>query len=180
MFDHIILFKQMIKTLNMTTFEFQTQILQMSDFIEGFALKFTRNEENAKDLAQDTILKAFKNKDKFAPNTNLKGWLMIMMRNIFINGVRKKSNKMTTYNSDDWKVINGETDYYSPHNILGTKEIMKIINGLPDDLRVPFYRHYEGFKYQEIADELGLPLGTVKSRIFQARKLLAAKLTDLN
>lgn len=164
----------------MTTFEFQTQIVQMSDFIEGFAMKFTRNSENAKDLAQDTILKAIKNKDKFKPNTNLKGWLMIMMRNIFINGVRKKSNKMTIYNSEDYKVINGEMDTYSPDNIYSAKQIQKIINDLPPDLREPFMRHFEGYKYQEIADDYDLPLGTVKSRIFQARKLLASQLSHLN
>lgn len=160
----------------MTTFEFQTQILQLQDFINGFALKYTKNSENAKDLAQETIYRAFKNKDKFRTNTNLKGWLMVMMRNIFINGVRKKSNQMISYNSEDYKVMVGEIDEYLPHNVINTNDIFKAIENLPDDLKLPFMRHFEGFRYQEIADEMNIPLGTVKSRIFQARKILSTKI----
>jgi RNA polymerase sigma-70 factor (ECF subfamily) len=161
----------------MTTTDFQAQIISLQDKITGFALQYTRNMENAKDLAQETILRAFLNHDKFRSNTNLKGWLKIMMRNIFINGIRKKSNQLIHCDSDSYIVMNGESDAYTPFNELMTGQIIEKIEALSDDIRVPFELHLEGFKYKEIADQLNIPIGTVKSRVFNARKVLSKELS---
>ncbi len=160
----------------MTTADFQSQIVNLSDYINGFALKYTRNQENAQDLAQETILRAFLNKEKFRTNTNLKGWLKIMMRNIFINGVRKKSYQMIHCDSDSYKVMNGESFEYTPIDQMMEGQILGEIQNLNVDLRRPFELHLEGFKYKEIAAQLEIPIGTVKSRVFQARKRLSSKL----
>ncbi|WP_070138308.1 RNA polymerase sigma factor [Crocinitomix algicola] len=157
----------------MTRTDYQTQILDLSDFINGFALKYTRNTELAKDLAQDTILKAITNYDKFRTNTNLKGWLKVIMRNIFINNIRKMSNKMIHCDSDSFIVNQGETDRITPIDRMMELQIKAEIEDLNLDLKVPFKMHMEGFKYKEIADKLSIPMGTVKSRVFQARKKLS-------
>jgi RNA polymerase sigma factor (sigma-70 family) len=162
----------------MTAFEFNTRVIDLNEFIKGFALKYTRNEDLAKDLAQETILKALANREKFRTNTNLKGWLKVILKNTFINAYRKKSNQMISYNSEDYKVMTGEADEYTPDNILMTKYIEKLIAKLDDDLSVPFMMHVDGFKYHEIAEELNLPLGTVKSRIHQTRKILSGQLEN--
>jgi len=162
----------------MTTFEFQTQILNLNDFIQHFAMKFTRDADKAKDLAQETVLKAFSNYDKFRTNTNLKGWLRVIMRNIFINGYRKKINTVIKYNSDDFYVQQGQADHYSPDHKMMKDEIQAFINSLNDQVRIPFEMHCAGFKYQEIMESMNLPIGTIKSRIFQARKLLAQKINN--
>lgn len=161
----------------MTAFEFRTQILNLSDFIHHFAKKYAQDEDTAKDLAQETILKAFTNYDKFRINTNLKGWLRVIMRNIFINGYRRRSSRLVKYDSDSFTVMQGETDYYGPDAIFHKEQIEKAVAGLSDDFKIPFERHCSGFKYQEIADEMGLPIGTVKSRIFQARKILSEQIS---
>jgi len=160
----------------MTTADFQAQIINLSDYIDGFALKYTRNKENAKDLAQETILRAFLNRDKFRTNTNLKGWLKIMMRNIFINSIRKKSHQMINYDSESYKVINGEAFNFTPIDQMMEGQIISEIEALADDFRVPFQMHLEGYKYKEIAENLEIPIGTVKSRVFQARKKLSERI----
>ena len=158
----------------MTAFEFNTRLIDLNDYIRGFAMKYTRDETLAEDLAQETILKALSNREKFRTNTNLKGWLKVILKNTFINSYRKKSNQMISYNSEDYQVMTGEADTYAPDNIMMTKHVNKIIDSLSPDLSIPFRLHFEGFKYQEIADKMELPIGTVKSRIHQARKILSS------
>ncbi len=161
----------------MTAQDFQMQIVNLSSSINGFALKYTRNKENARDLAQETILRAFLNHEKFRTNTNLKGWLNIMMRNIFINSVRKKSYQMIHCDSDNYRVMTGEPDEFTPIDQMMEGQIIEEIESLNEDIKRPFQLHLEGFKYKEIADELEIPIGTVKSRVFQARKKLSNVLT---
>lgn len=162
----------------MTAFEFNARVIDLNDFIKGFALKYTRNEDLAQDLAQETILKALSNREKFRTNTNLKGWLKVILKNTFINSYRKKSNQMITYDSDDFKVMNGKTDNYAPDNMMMTDHIWGLIEDLDNDLFQPFTMHMEGFKYHEIAEDMNLPLGTVKSRIHQTRKILSSQLLN--
>jgi len=162
----------------MTAFEFNARVIDLNDFIKGFALKYTRNEDLAQDLAQETILKALSNREKFRTNTNLKGWLKVILKNTFINSYRKKSNQMITYDSEDFKVMNGKTDYYTPDNMMMTDHIWELIDDLDNDLSQPFTMHMEGYKYHEIAEEMDLPLGTVKSRIHQTRKILSSQLLN--
>lgn len=156
--------------------DFETQIINMSDYLSNSAKMLTRDEENAKDLAQETVIRALENYDKYKKDTNLKGWLKVMMRNIFINGIRKKSNQTTTYDSDDYRVMIGEVDNYSPEDAYSTAQIYLLIEQLIEEYRIPFELYTDGFKYAEIAEQLEIPIGTVKSRIFQARKLLSEKI----
>lgn len=135
----------------------------------------TKNQDDAKDLFQETAFRALTNRDKFSPGTNFKAWSFTIMKNIFINNYRKKMKANTIMDStDNMYYINSGSISISngaEANIL-MKEITGMIERLDDSIRIPFLMHYQGFKYQEIADELKLPLGTVKSRIFFARKEL--------
>ena len=158
----------------MSTHEFNLKIEQISQYLHSFALNLTKNSEDAKDLYQETTYRALVNKDKFAPDTNLKAWLFTIMKNIFINNYRKRmkantimdsTNNLYFINSGSTEINQGETDIF-------IKELNSMIDSLDGSLRIPFMMHYEGFKYQEIAEELDLPLGTIKSRIFFARKEL--------
>ena len=163
------------KRNQMSTIEFQERLNQLSSVLNTFAYNLTKNVEDAKDLFQQTAFRALSNKEKFRPGTNLKAWLFTIMKNIFINNYRKKVKANTISDSTDnlyylnsgSNVINNKAE----SNIM-LKELHEMVGGLDESLKVPFMMHYEGFKYQEIADQLTLPLGTVKSRIFFARKEL--------
>ena len=163
----------------MSTVEFNTQFDKLSRILHSFAYSLTKNVEDAKDLFQETAFRAMTNRDKFRPGTNFKAWLFTIMKNIFINNYRKKVKANTIMDStDNMHYINSGSQIV--RNDAGSNILMEELNGmidhLDDSLKVPFIMHYEGFKYQEIADELELPLGTVKSRIFFARKELKEKI----
>ncbi len=151
------------------------QLSRISNSLRAFSLKLTGNNSDAEDLYQDTAVRIITNADKYNPGTNFKAWAVTIMRNIFINNYRKKVRRNMIIdqtpnnyylNSGDRMVDNdGETN-------VTFNELMALVDTLPDDFRVPFMMAYEGFKYEEIAEELGSPLGTIKSRIFFARKKL--------
>jgi RNA polymerase sigma-70 factor (ECF subfamily) len=147
----------------------------MSPLLHAFAYNLTKNQEDAKDLYQETAFRAMTNRDKFRPGTNFKAWLFTIMKNIFINNYRKKVKANTIMDStDNMYYINSGSSIINndgESNIM-MKELNKMIAALDDGIRIPFLMHYRGYKYQEIADHLELPLGTVKSRIFFARKEL--------
>jgi len=158
----------------MSTIEFNTQFNKLTTLLNSFAYNLTKNSEDASDLYQETALRALSNRDKFRPGTNFKAWSFTIMKNIFINNYRKKVKRNTIIDSTDnmYFINSGSTvENDAERNIL-MKELNRMIETLEDNLKIPFEKHYEGFKYQEIADELDLPLGTVKSRIFFARKAL--------
>lgn len=163
----------------MSQLEFYNRFHKMSPVLNAFAYNLTKNSEESKDLFQETAFRAMTNMDKFRPDTNLKAWLFTIMKNIFINNYRKKSKANTIiddtenlfYINTGGAAINNEAE---SNMILA--ELTGLIESLDDSIRVPFMMHYQGFKYQEIADQLDLPLGTVKSRIFFARKELKGKL----
>ncbi|MEM6394826.1 MAG: RNA polymerase sigma factor [Bacteroidota bacterium] len=163
----------------MSQIEFNAQFDQMTGMLQSFAYNLTKNAEDAKDLYQETAFRAMTNRDKFRMGTNLKAWLFTIMKNIFINNYRKKMKANTIMdNTDNLYYLNSgrqtiEND--GDGNIL-IKELRRMIDQLDDSTRIPFLMHYQGFKYQEIADQLDLPLGTVKSRIFFARKDLKAQI----
>lgn len=159
----------------MSPLEFNARFDQLSVLLQSFAYNLTKNTEDAKDLFQETAFRAMTNREKFRPGTNLKAWLFTIMKNIFINNYRKKVKANTIMDSTDnlyylnsgsQSIANG-----AESNIV-MKELIKMIARLDDSTRIPFLMHYQGFKYQEIADHLDLPLGTIKSRIFFARKEL--------
>jgi len=159
----------------MSTVEFNVKLDQLTTLLNSFAYNLTKNSEEAKDLYQETAYRALTNKDKFRAGTNFKAWLFTIMKNIFINNYRKKVKANTIFDSTDNNFyLNSGSAVISNGAESGIllNELKKMLNDLDDNIRVPFQMHYEGFKYQEIADHLELPLGTVKSRIFFARKAL--------
>ncbi len=160
--------------------EFFTEFSRMTSMLNAFAYNLTKNSEDAKDLYQETAFRAMTNRDKFRPGTNLKAWLFTIMKNIFINNYRKKVKANTIMdNTDNLYYINSGAETVendADSNIL-IKELTGMIDVLDDSTRIPFLMHYQGFKYQEIADHLSLPLGTVKSRIFFARKDLKSQIS---
>ena len=159
----------------MSVLEFQAQFDQLTKILQGFAYNLTKNREEAKDLYQETAFRALSNRDKFIPGTNLKAWLLTIMKNIFINNYRKKVKANTIIDSTENQfLINSGSNAVnnSAESQILIDEITEMIGNLDDSLKVPFEMHRVGYKYQEIADKLKLPLGTVKSRIFFARKEL--------
>lgn len=163
----------------MSQMEFFTEFNRLTTLLNSFAYNLTKNSEDAKDLYQETAFRAMTNRDKFRPGTNLKAWLFTIMKNIFINNYRKKMKANTIMdNTDNLYYLNSgrqSIDNAADSNIL-IKELTGMIDELDDSTRIPFLMHYQGFKYQEIADHLSLPLGTVKSRIFFARKDLKTQI----
>ena len=159
----------------MSTTEFDSRFDQLSTLLHSFAYNLTKNVEDAKDLFQETAFRAMTNREKFRPGTNFKAWVFTIMKNIFINNYRKKVKANTIMDSTDnlYYINSGSTiiSNGAESNIL-MRELTKMIEELDDSIKIPFVMHYHGFKYQEIADHLELPLGTVKSRIFFARKEL--------
>ncbi len=161
--------------------QIQEQLDSISSSLRAFSLKLTGNAVDAEDLFQDTALRIITNADKYRQGTNFKAWAVTIMRNIFINNYRKKVRRNMIIdqtpnnyyiNSSDKAVDNdGE-------NNVAYNELMKMVDSLPDDFRQPFMMAFEGFKYDEIAEELGSPLGTIKSRIFFARKKLQKMYED--
>ena len=166
----------------MSQLEFYNRFHQMSPVLNAFAYNLTKNTEESKDLFQETAFRAMTNMDKFRPDTNLKAWLFTIMKNIFINNYRKKS-KANTIIDDTENLFYINTGGAAIHNEAESNiildELSGLIESLDDSIRVPFMMHYQGFKYQEIADQLDLPLGTVKSRIFFARKELQNRLKNV-
>ncbi len=165
----------------MTAIEFSNQLISMEDSLERFALSLTSNREEAKDLLQETYLKALTYRDKYTADTNLKAWLFTIMKNTFINNYRRKIKSNTILDiSEDLYYLNNSSaaNEESPDSELFTKEIRKGISELDEDYKKPFLMHTQGFKYKEIAENLDLSIGTVKSRIFFTRKKLMKKLSD--
>jgi RNA polymerase sigma-70 factor, ECF subfamily len=166
----------------MSKVDFNEKINTLTPSLKSFAYNLTKDSEEAKDLYQETAFRAITNRDKFKAGTNLKAWLFTIMKNIFINNYRKKTKANTVVDTtENLFFINSSSVLVS--NGAGTKiqmdELNGMIEGLEESIRVPFEMHYEGYKYQEIADQLALPLGTVKSRIFFARKELKSTIKHL-
>ncbi len=165
----------------MTAIEFNQQLISMEANLERFALSLTSNREEAKDLLQETYVKALIYKDKFEEYTNLKAWTYTIMKNTFINNYRKSKRENTTFDNtkDSFYLTNfKESQLMQPESEFSFQELNKAVYALDDEFRIPFLMHTEGYKYKEIADELNLKIGTVKSRIFFTRKKLMEALKD--
>jgi RNA polymerase sigma-70 factor (ECF subfamily) len=159
--------------------EFNSKLSGLNTLLHSFAYNLTKNSEDAKDLYQETAYRALFNRDKFQPGTNFKAWTFTIMKNIFINNYRKKIKSNTILDTTDNQYYLNSGNHATGNEAEGSimlKELNGMVDALDDSIRVPFLMHFEGFKYQEIADELELPLGTVKSRIFFARKELKGKI----
>jgi RNA polymerase sigma-70 factor, ECF subfamily len=157
----------------MTNSEFESHIIRLKSPLKAFALNLTRDRDDALDLVQETYFRALSNQDKFNDGTNLKAWLLTIMKNIFINNYRKASKRNTLVDSsDNLFLINSSAAITAnqAENDFVMKDLTKAINQLDEDYKKPFIMHFQGYKYEEIAENMNLPLGTVKSRIFFARK----------
>ncbi len=167
----------------MTTIDFSNKLISMEERLERFAMSLTANREAAKDLLQETYLKALSSKDKFIEFTNFEAWAYTIMKNTFINNYRKAVRQKTIVDTTkDLYYLNNakESHYIRPDSTVQHKEINKHIDRLQDELKVPFLMHTQGYKYKEIAEELDLKIGTVKSRIFFTRKKLMESLSGYN
>lgn len=159
----------------MTHNEFSQQTSLLAPALYQFAMRHTQNPEDADDLVQDTMMKAFKYYTQFETGSNLKAWLFTIMKNTFINNYRRKTKTNALISQND-EVSYQELKYSATQNAgEGTmimKDIRKALQNIPEYYSTPFIRHFEGYKYHEIAAQLNLPIGTVKTRIHVARKLL--------
>lgn len=164
----------------MSTLEFNKALIDLEGHLKSFAFQFTRNEDDAKDLTQETMLKAFVYRTYYTPKTNFKAWVFTIMRNIFINQYRRKVKAKTLFDfsKESFLLNQPESNNSNPSNLLVAKEITEQINNLDSEYKKPFEMHYLGYKYKEIADALAIPIGTVKSRIFIARKKLMSNLPE--
>jgi RNA polymerase sigma factor (sigma-70 family) len=164
----------------MSAIEFNQIVINNSEYLKPFAITLTRDNETAKDLIQETMYRALANRDKYNVGTNIKAWLYTIMRNIFINDYRRKAKQNTILdNSINEFLLNSNqlTIANTAESNLKIKEIYQAVHHLPDIFRNPFMLYFDGYKYNEIATLLKEPLGTIKSRIHFARKLLKEQLT---
>lgn len=161
--------------------KFQDRIVDEQSNLMNFAYKLTSDHNAASDLVQETTLKALDNEEKYADNVNFKGWIFTIMRNIFINNYRRNVRQNTMVDTTDnlyHMNSSAEAVNESPEGAYTINEISQLISRLPENFSKPFSLHIAGYKYEEIAEKLNLPLGTVKSRIFTTRHQLRSLLTD--
>ncbi|MDD2793303.1 MAG: RNA polymerase sigma factor [Sediminibacterium sp.] len=159
----------------MAAIDFNQMLLNNAEFLKPFAATLTRDQEAAKDLYQETLFRALSNKDKYNAGTNIKAWLYTIMRNIFINNYRRKAKQSTIFDSTPNEYLlnlnQGAVANDAVAN-MNLKEVKEAIHNLPEIFKNPFLLYFDGYKYHEIAEMLDEPLGTIKSRIHFARKLL--------
>lgn len=152
---------------------FSSLIAKQSRYLKPHALKYTRDEDDAKDLIQDTLLRALINYEKFRDDTNIRGWLFIIMRNLFVNKYRKDRIKTTSIDTDEAIQL---PSYITADSHLNIAQVYEALGKLPRQHQTPLLMHIEGFKYEEINQKLSSPIGTVKNRIHLARKRLKGSL----
>ncbi|RXF67481.1 RNA polymerase sigma factor [Arcticibacter tournemirensis] len=149
--------------------QFNHLLTSQSRYLAPQALKFTRDADDAKDLIQDTLLRAILNSDKFREGTNLKGWLYTIMRNLFVNNYRKRGFHTCPIDVEEAIQLHVENLGESNMRVEGIKTSL---NHLPRQYYQPFSMYLDGYKYHEITERLLVPLGTIKNRIHIARKIL--------
>lgn len=159
----------------MNTLEFSTSFENFRPAFMGFSMKLTRDINNAADLLQESFLKAFECIDRFEEGTNFKAWMSTIIRNTFINNYRKL--KVRINNADRVKSITPVETTNAGSSNIEMQRINTFINMLPEDQSVPFMMYFEGYQYDEIASIINVPIGTIKSRIFYARKFLKSVLS---
>ncbi|HTF82717.1 MAG TPA: RNA polymerase sigma factor [Cytophagales bacterium] len=163
----------------MTRIDFNSQLCKASKMLKPFALKFTKDLDDANDLIQDTLVKALTNQDKFANGTNLTAWLFTIMRNTFITNYQKAVRRNTFVDTTDTLFHINTEDYRAENAASGSfagDDIQRALSQLSEPVRVCFMMYFNGYKYEEIAEKLNAPLGTVKNRIHIARKELQEQL----
>ena len=163
----------------MSAIEFDQILIKNTDYLKPFAMTLTKDTESAKDLIQETLYRALANKWKFNDGTNIKAWMYTIMRNIFINNYRRSAKQNTIFDNTPNDFLLDYNQYATANaaeSNLSLKEIKEAVYHLPEIFKNPFQLYFEGYKYHEIAEILTEPLGTIKSRIHFARKLLKQQL----
>ena len=171
------------RNTTMEKVDFTKGILAIQPDLHRFAYKLTADRESANDLVQDCLLQALDNQEKFTYSKNLKGWMYTLMRNIFVNNYRRTVREMNliddSYSINQQHLIEDE-DADRFEFTYDMKQLYRVIHSIPEEMKVPFQMFVAGFKYREIAEKLGLPMGTVKSRLFFIRKRLKEELKDFS
>ncbi|HEY0679346.1 MAG TPA: RNA polymerase sigma factor [Chitinophagaceae bacterium] len=161
----------------MSVAEFDQLVVKHSDFLKPFAISLTRDLETARDLLQETMYRALANREKYSVGTNIKAWLYTILRNTFINDYRKKVKQRQVFQQVTGTLLPEQAGTaFTADGNMQLKEAWQMIQLLPEIFRRPFILYFEGYKYHEIAEMLHEPLGTIKSRIHFARKLLKAQI----
>jgi RNA polymerase sigma-70 factor (ECF subfamily) len=164
----------------MTAFEFNQQLVSLNGPMTSFATQLTSNSEDAVELVQETYLKALSNREKFRPHTNLKAWVLTIMKNLFINNYHRAAFRKTKTFSDYQFYFNEDSrpTNENPASIYTIKELGESIEKLDKKFKVPLKMFLAGYKYKEISQKLGLNIGTIKSRIFFAKRKLKRLLSN--
>lgn len=161
----------------MESIEFTHQLAALEPALLRFTKRFVKSQEDSKDLVQETILKALSYKASFRQNKNLSGWLFIIMRNTFINQYRKQAQSRNNIVIDTQSLLRGDgRTVQTADETTFISEVWKAIDSISLDIAKPFKMYLSGYKYDEIATELNIPVGTVKSRIFLARQEIRSQL----
>ena len=165
----------------MTVIEFDLKYREIEDPLFGFAMKLTRNRDRANDLMQETFTKGYTHLTSFNDGTNFKAWLSTIMRNSFINDYRKQKTR-DKYEMPSESCGGLQELYFTAENASSTlmmEDLQDIVAKIPDTYRIPFLLFYDGWQYHEISEQLDKPIGTIKSRIFTARKMLKGAVQKL-
>lgn len=164
----------------MNKIEFNTLVIKHSDSLKLYARNFTKDQDDANDLVQDTLLKAITYFKNFREGTNLKGWLYTIMKNTFINNYRRltKSNSFITKEEEisPMNLVVSATKNLGENKFM-MEDINSALTMLSDDYYRPFTMYFEGYKYHEISEHLNIPIGTVKTRIHVARRVMKKTLS---
>lgn len=166
---------------------FQTEVFSHKDALAAHAMRLTRNEKDAEDLVQETLIKACKNADKFTPGTNCRAWLFRIMTNEFISQYRHTRrerecldrNEPLDENTPDMRNAFYEDEYYTENSDDFSDEVAAALSTVPDDFRaIVVMADLQDQSYREISEKLSLPIGTVMSRLFRGREILRRKLRE--
>lgn len=155
----------------MSCLEFDRYFIQYKNVLFACALKLTQKPEDAKDLVQETALRAFANRNQFKAGSNFRAWTLVIMRNTYINQWRKKKKRTHIVNVDEYLyALPNKTVPNTGEESLMLNEMEDMIDNIGEAYSVPIQMLYQGYQYKEIASYLMLPIGTIKSRIFFARQ----------
>lgn len=156
------------------TFEFEKLLKAHFSFLRKQALRLTQNRFDADDLVQETVEKIVRNAEKFMPDSNFKAWISTIMRNSYINELRKKKRQMTVFGYPDEALTLSSKISVENAGVshLEMEHLYELLDTLEEKYKIPVLMHYQGYQYKEIAEKLDISLGTLKSRIHHARRRL--------